>query len=71
MCCNHDWNNGVRGPAYSMNWDTFVGVTVVTICVVGIVLVVANDSTGVGVADDFLLVPLVNGVGSGLIRILE
>lgn len=66
---NHDWENGIRGPAYSTLWEPAVGVALVTVCVVGIVVVAADDLTGIGVADDFLFVPLGMGVESGLIMI--
>ena len=68
---NHDWDDGVRGPAYSMNWEAAAGLALVTISVVGIVAVAANDATGVGVADDFLFVPLGAGVREGLILIFS
>ena len=66
---NHDWKNGVRGPAYSIGWKPIAGVALVTVCVIGIVVVAANDVTGFGVADDFLFGPLGAGVREGLILI--
>ena len=66
---NHDWENGVRGPAYSIGWEPIAGVALVTVCVIGIVVVAADDATGIGVADDFLFGPLGAGVGEGLILI--
>ena len=66
---NHDWENGVRGPAYSVGWEPLAGAALVTVCVIGIVVVAADDATGIGVADDFLFGPLGAGVGEGLILI--
>lgn len=66
---NHDWENGVRGPAYSIGWEPIAGVALVTVCAIGIVVVAADDVTGIGVADDFLFGPLGAGVGEGLILI--
>ena len=66
---NHDWENGVRGPAYSIEWEQVLGVTLVTVCVIGIVVVAMDDATGIGVVDDFLFGPLGVGVGEGLILI--
>ena len=67
---NHDWENGVRGPAYSIGWEPIAGAALATVCVIGIV-VVADDATGFGVADDFLFGPLGAGVGEGLILMFE
>ena len=66
---NHDWKNGVRGPAYSIGWEPIAGVALVTVCVIGIVIVAADDATGIGVSDDFLFGPLGAGVREGLILI--
>lgn len=68
---NHDWENGVRGPAYSIGWEPIAGVALVTVCAIGIVVVAADDVTGIGVADDFLFEPLGAGVGEGLILIFD
>ena len=66
---NHDWENGVRGPAYTVNWGTVGGVALVTVCVIGIVIVATDDITGIGIADDFLFGPLGAGVGQGMVMI--
>ena len=42
----------------------------VTVSVIGIIVVAADDVTGIGVADDFLLGPLGAGIGEGLALIL-
>ena len=31
---NHDWENGVRGPAYSIGWEPIAGVALVTVCAI-------------------------------------
>ena len=66
---NHDWKYGVRGPAYSIRWEPIAGAVLVTVCAIGIAVAVADDATGIGVADDFLLGPLSAGVREGLILI--
>ena len=67
---HHDWKNGVRGSAYTFSWGTVAGAALVTVSVIGIIVVAADDVTGVGVADDFLLGPLGAGIGEGLALIL-
>ncbi len=68
---NHDWKDGIRGPAYSVNWEFVSGVAITTVCVVGISVIVADNATGIGVVDDFLLGPLGAGVSKGLILIFK
>ena len=67
---HHDWKNGVRGSAYTFSWGTVAGAALVTVSVIGIIVVAADDVTGIGVADDFLLGPLGAGIGEGLALIL-
>lgn len=55
-------------PDYEFSLEPIIGITIATVCAVGIVVVVANDLTGVGVLDDFLLGPLVAGLQGGLIE---
>lgn len=62
--------NGVRGSAYTFSWGTVAGAALVTVSVIGIIVVAADDVTGIGVADDFLLGPLGAGIGEGLALIL-
>ena len=73
---DHKWENGERGtdhlppdPSYKMNWEPVIGVGLVVICVAGIIVVAADDATGIGVADDVLFGPLGAGVSKGLIKI--
>lgn len=73
---DHEWKNGERGeehllpdPSYKMNWESVMGAGLVAICTAGIIVVAADDFTGIGVVDDFLLGPLGAGVGEGLIMI--
>ena len=69
---NHDWDwskTPPRGDPYAFNWEPVIGVALVAVCVVGIIIVAADDATGIGVADDFLFGPLGTGVGEGLILI--
>ena len=67
---NHDWENGVRGPAYCIGWKQIAGAAIITICIAGIFIVAVDDASGVGVVDDFLFGPLGAGVGGGLTLIL-
>ena len=73
---DHEWNNGIRGedhlppsPAYEFSWEPVVGIGIVTICVVGMIIVAVDDTTVLGVADDFLFGPLGAGLEGGLIMI--
>ena len=73
---DHEWKDGKRqkghlppSPEYEFSLDPVLGVGLVTICVIGIVVVAADDATGIGVADDFLFGPLGAGVGEGFILI--
>lgn len=71
----HDWEwDGdipKRGPTYApINWvNVAFGGGLTAVCVVGIVVVAADDATGIGVRDDFLFGPLGAGAGKGLIMI--
>lgn len=65
----HDWENGKRGPAHIEQIKPILGVTLITACTLGMAFVVANDTTGIGVIDDFLISPLGSGIGSGVIMI--
>ncbi len=67
---NHDWENGVRGPAYSVSWESVAGVALVVGCTIGIIVVAVDDTTGVGIADDFLFAPLGAGIGEGIALML-
>ncbi len=48
-----------------------MGVVLVTVCVIALAVVIADDFTGVGAVDDVLLGPLGTGVGKGLIMVLD
>lgn len=73
---DHEWKNGVRqpdhrspDPSYKIRWDPILGGELVFVCAVGMVLVAADDATGVGISDDFLFGPLAVGVREGLIMV--
>ena len=73
---DHDWENGKRGkghlppaPEYQFNWEPIVGLGLLTACVIVIVVVAADDITGIGVADDFLFGPLGVGVAKGTVMV--
>lgn len=73
---DHEWENGKRGkqhlppsPEYEFSIEPVVGTVIVAACVIGIAVVAADDLTGVGIADDYLFVPLGSGITQGLIMI--
>jgi RHS repeat-associated protein len=45
------------------------GVGLVVVCAIGITIIAADDTLGIGVADDFLVAPLGSGVGKGMTMI--
>lgn len=70
---DHEWKNGKRGkdhippsPEYKFSWEPIIGIGIVTVCSVGMVFVIANDATGVGILDNFLYGPLGYGIKEGL-----
>ena len=71
---SHDWDwtnpQKPRGDAYASVFATAVGVAVVAVCVIGVIIVAADDTTGMGVLDDFLFFPLCKGIEEGLVLIL-
>ena len=69
---HHDWDWSKpkpRGPAYSEIADPIIGGITVGVCMVGIIILVADDVTVAGIADDYLLMPLGVGLTDGLIKI--
>jgi len=68
---HHDWKDGKRGPAYTINQEHIAGMLMVSGCIIAISYVVINDFTGIGVADDALLGPLGAGVSQGMIMIFS
>ena len=46
--------------------DSLLGIGLTTVCVLGAVAIAADDISGVGVANDGLLVPLGTGIIEGL-----
>ena len=71
---SHDWDwtnpQKPRGDAYASVFATAVGVAVVAVCVIGVIIVAADDTTVMGVLDDFLFFPLCKGSEEGLVLIL-
>ena len=63
--------NGERGDPYIPQLDCIIGIGLVGVGAIGMVYIIGNDITGVGVADDFLVGPLSAGVGEGLIMIFQ
>ena len=45
------------------------GVGLVVVCAIGITIIAADDTLGIGVADDFLVAPLGSGIGKGMTMI--
>lgn len=68
---HHDWTDGVRGDPYIPGMDCIIGIGIVGISVIGIVYIIGNDATGIGVADDFLIGPLGLGVKKGLVMVFQ
>ena len=73
---DHEWKDGKRGkdhlppsPDYEFSWEPLVGVGLVTVSVVGLIVVVVDDLTGVGVGDDFLIGPLGASLSKGIAMI--
>ena len=66
----HDWNNGIRGPAYLFDWKPIAGVGLIIVCVIGVGAVAVDDVTGFGVADDYLFGPLGAGIEKGIEMII-
>ena len=73
---DHEWVDGKRGkehlppsPDYAFSLEPLLGTALVGVCTIGIAVVVVDDLTGIGVADNCLLGPLSTGVGSGLVMI--
>ena len=75
---DHVWDNGKRGkehlppsPDYEFSMDPLMDVTIMVTYTVGIVYIVANDATGVGVADNLLLGPLANGICEVILKLFR
>ena len=73
---DHEWKDGVRqpghlppDPSYEFSWEPVIGIGLVTVGLIGIIAVAADDVTGIGVANDFLFGLLGAGVGKGMIMI--
>ena len=68
----HDWDwtkDPPRQPARTFSWEPVLGGVLATACVIGAIVVVADDITGIGIADNGLLGPLGTGISQGLIMI--
>ena len=70
---DHEWLDGKRqedhlppSPDYQFSWDPVLGAGIVVVCFIGITIIAADNITGAGIADDFLLVPLGRGVAEGM-----
>ena len=73
---DHEWKDGVRQPdhlppdtSYEFSFEPVLGAGLVVVCAIGIGVIVVDDLTGVGIADDFLLGPLGAGASQGLFMI--
>ncbi len=73
---DHEWENGRRqpehlppDPSYQMTGNPLLGVEIVVTSIACMAIILADDLTGIGVADDFLLAPLGSNIGLGLIMI--
>ena len=64
----HDWEKGRRGPAHAIT-RRMIGGTLLLASTIALIVIAADDITYVGVADDFLVIPLEEGVRNGLIML--
>jgi len=65
----HDWKWAGDIPHKGDPYDIVggvCGVGLVVVCAIGVTIIVADDTLGIGVADDFLIAPLGSGVGKGM-----
>lgn len=69
---DHEWKDGKRNPEhsppspdYEFSGNMLLGTGLIVIGVVGIVWLTANDVTGVGAADDGLIIPLIQLFSEG------
>ncbi len=74
---DHQWTDGKRGtdhlppsPEFEFRWEPIVGVGLSSACVIGIIIVAADDITVFGISDDFLFGPLAGGFSGGLTLIM-
>ena len=63
----HDWNGPTRGPAYT--YSPVIGGVLVVGSAFGIAILVADDVTGIGIADDFIIGVFAGGFYEGIIMI--
>ena len=58
-------------PDYEFSWEPIVGIGIVVISVVGLIAVVGDDLTGIGVGDDFMIGPLGASLSKGIAMIFS
>ena len=72
---DHDWDWSGKNPSLGdpyphtekiNNSSSVLGYGLVAVCAAGLAIIALNDITGVGVADDFLVAPLLGGIGKGV-----
>ncbi len=70
---DHEWKDGKKGeehlppsPEYEISFELLNGLGLIIICGVGAAIIAADDSSGFGIADDYLFIPLVDGFRRGL-----
>ena len=73
---DHEWQKGKRGkehlppsPDYEFSFDPVIGIGLIVVCTFGMIVVAADDLTGIGIADDPLYIPLCEGISKGLIMV--
>ena len=71
---DHEWKDGERGeehlppsPDYEISMDPLIGVGLLLVCGISIAILATDDMTGIGIADDYLMAPFVEGFMKGLI----
>ena len=65
----HDWIGGKHGDAYVISLEKPLGGIIVAGSIIGITIIVADNITGIGIADDALLGPLSGSFAKGIIMI--
>lgn len=73
---DHEWKDGKRGkehlppsPEYEISFEPLIGIGLIVACGIGVAIIAADDTTGFGIADDYLFAPLGEGFRRGLVLV--
>ena len=71
-----EWKDGKRGkehlppsPEYEISFEPLIGIGLIVACGIGAAIIAADDTTGFGIADDYLFAPLGEGFRRGLVLV--